>query len=78
MSTYHPSTARQPPVTEQDVKREMEYWLSQMEPSDLLRIFADKFDEMSRRLPNKHRSELGYLADALKGLSGLMFSVWSQ
>jgi hypothetical protein len=33
---------------------------------------------MSRRLPNKHRSELGYLADALKGLSGLMFSVWSQ
>jgi hypothetical protein len=72
-------TDRQPPVTDADIKRELEYWLSQVKPDKLLELVAEKFEEIGGRKANrKKRWEWERLAETLRGLSGLAFTLWND
>ena len=63
-----------PPVTKQDVERELTYWLSQMPPDQLLEIISDKFHSMSVR-DRQHRWELSAISTLLSAASHLMFAI---
>jgi hypothetical protein len=70
---------KQPPVTEANIRNELEYWLSQMPPHQVLQIVADKFDEIGKRRVNReHEYEWGACAKVMQALTDLLFKTWNQ
>ena len=70
---------KQPPVTRKNVENELDYWLTQLPPHQLLEIIADKFDEMGRtgKGPLHKRMEFAAIGEALSGIQRLAFHVWN-
>ena len=69
----------QPPVTEANIRNELEYWLSRMPPHQVLQIMADKFHEVGQRRANRnHNVELEAAAMVMSACADLLFKVWNQ
>jgi hypothetical protein len=69
----------QPIVTRPNIENELNYWLSQIPPHQLLEILADKFADMSRTSPDRrNRSVFSAVGDNIKALEQLVFITWNQ
>jgi hypothetical protein len=80
MATQHmPNASAQPPVTEANIRNELEYWLSKIPPHQLLQIIADKYSEVGKRRANRlHNMEMEAASQVLGACADLLFKVWNQ
>lgn len=80
MTTQHlPDASKQPVVTEANIRNELEYWLTQKPPHQVLQIIADKFHEVGQRRANRnHNVELEAASNVMRACADLLFKVWNQ
>ena len=79
MTQHLPDASAQPPVTEANIRNELEYWLSQMPPHQVLQIIADKFHEVGQRRTNRHRDlEWEAASKVIGAIADLLFRGWNK
>lgn len=71
--------AQNPIVTNANISNEVEYWLSQKSPHEVLQIISNKFHEVGARHVNRRRRGAWEgLSKGLASLSDVAFEIWNR